>query len=210
MSHFFWCLALCLGFSSFLQAQNEPTKLLRPGEYYGTTKVNGQIIKILVIDGDTLPVIDLDQVQISNKREFKNRDERRRYNQWRRYAAKVYPYAAEAIKLYREIERDTKGMTKKQRKRYTKAKQKELSPKYEEELKKLTKTQGYILIKMVERELQQPFYEVIGELRGGWEAIKWQGMGSMYGYDLRAGYNPKDDELLEMILEDLNISYELP
>jgi hypothetical protein len=60
----------------------------------------------------------------------------------------------------------------------------------------------------VERELGEPFYGVISELRGGWEAMKWQGMGTWYGYDLRRGYRPQDDPLLEAILQDMQIKYD--
>lgn len=197
---------LCsLAFSSLLAQEAE---LLRPGEYYGTTNRNGQVIKILIIDGDTLPVIDLDMVLYTNQRDFSDRKDRRRYHKWRRHAAKVYPLAAEAIKIYREIEKETVGMSSRKRKKYIKSKEKELSPEYEEQLKRLTKTQGYILMKMVERELEQPFYDVISDLRGGWQAIKWQGMGRLYGYNLRSGYDAEKDPILEYILQDLNISYE--
>lgn len=180
---------------------------IREGEYYGTTTIAGQVVKIMIIDGDTIPVADFETVQVSQKRSFKDADERKRYNQWRKYALKVYPYAAEAIKLYRQIEKETAEMKKGKRKKYSKNIEKELKPKYEEELKSLTKTQGFILIKMVERELKCPFYDVIVKLRGGWEAFKWQSTGVWYGYNLKQGYDPKKDPILESILSDLNISY---
>lgn len=188
---------------------NAQTKTeVRQGEFYGTTTINGTIVKVLIIDGDTLPVIDLDDVQVSSKRNFKDRNERKRYHQWRKYAAKVYPYAAEAIKLFRKMEKETAEMKKGKRKKYSKELEKELKPKYEEQLKNLTKTQGYILIKMVERELDKRFFDVLVQLEGKWAAFKWQSLGKWYGYNLKNGYRAKDDPLLEMILEDLNISYE--
>jgi hypothetical protein len=60
---------------------------------------------------------------------------------------------------------------------------------------------------MVERELNKPFYDVISNLRGGWEAFKWQSFGVFYGYNLKQGYSPERDPILESILKDLNISY---
>jgi hypothetical protein len=119
----------------------------------------------------------------------------------------VYPYAAEAIRLYRQVEEDTKGMKKRKKRKYSRKMEKELKPQYMDELKKLTKSQGYILIKMIERELDRPFYDVVVQLEGGWKAMQWQTLGRWYGYNLKDGYNPKDDELLESILQDLNISY---
>ena len=195
------------------QAPNDQPKYLEeavvvgPGEVYGTTTIDGNIVRILVIDGDTIPVADLGSIQITQQRNFATREERRRYKQWRRYAAKVYPYAAEAIRLYRQIEEDTKDMKKKKKKKYSRDMEKELKPQYTEELKKLTKSQGYILIKMIERELDKPFYDVVVQLEGRWKAMQWQTLGKWYGYNLKDGYNANDDQLLESILEDLNISY---
>lgn len=181
--------------------------VIAPGEVYSTTTIDGNIVRILIIDGDTIPVADLGSIQITQQRNFATRGERRRYKQWRRYAAKVYPYAAEAIRLYRQVEEDTKGMKKGKKRKYSRQMERELKPQYIAELKKLTKSQGYILIKMIERELDRPFYDVVVQLEGGWKAMQWQTLGRWYGYNLKNGYNPKDDELLESILQDLNISY---
>ncbi len=188
-------------------AQEPNNTQLRDNETYGTATINGTVVRILVIDGDTLPVVDFEPIEVSQKRTFKSPDERRRYHQWRKHAAKVYPYAAEAVRIYRQIERETAEMKRGQRKKYSKSLEKDLKPRYEEELKRLTKSQGFILIKMVERELNKPFYDVIAQLRGDWEALKWQSMGVWYGYNLQQGYNAKKDPILESILQDLNISY---
>ncbi len=201
---FFSLLSLAI----FAQTEDSTKTKIREGEYYGTTVIDGTVIPILIIDGDTLPTINAPDVTISRIQNFKSREERRRYYQWRRYAAKVYPYALEAIRLYRQVEAETSDMKKRKRKKYTKKIEKNLKPKYEDELKSLTKSQGYILIKMVERELEKPFYNVISTIRGGWEAIKWNSMASFYGYNLKKGYNIKDDEILEFILNELNISYD--
>ena len=199
-------LCCCLN-SKISSAQDSSLTRINDGEYFGTTTINGYVVKILVINGDTLPVVDLDFIQVSQVRNFKNRNERKLYNQWRAYAAKVYPYAAEAVYLYREHEAETKDMGKRKRRKSARKKEKSYRPKYEKELKNLTKTQGYILIKMIERELDAPFYQVIRELEGRWAAFKWQAMGRWYGFNLKAGYDPKDNPMLEVILDDLNISY---
>lgn len=191
------------------KVETEPElKKIRDGEYHGTTEINGNIIPILIIDGDTLPTISAPNVDVSRKRNFTSRDERRRYHKWRRYAAKVYPLALEAVRLYRQVEAETKDMKRRKKKKYAKNMEKNLTPQYEEQIRSLTKSQGYILIKMVERELDQPFYKVIRTLRGGWQAYKWQSMGRMYGYNLKTGYDPNEDEILEMILSDLDLSYD--
>jgi hypothetical protein len=201
-------LFLCLAILVQAQVQDSSKNKIRDGEYYSTTVIDGKVIPIIIIDGDTLPTIEAPDVTILRKKDFESREERKRYYQWRRYAAKVYPYALEAVRLYRQVEQETAEMKKGKRKKFTKKMEKNLKPRYEEELKALTKTQGYILIKMVERELDKPFYQVISTIRGGWEALKWNGMASLYGYDLKKGYNMTDDEILEMILADLALTYE--
>jgi hypothetical protein len=200
----FLCFALCLQ----AQIQDSSKSKLRDGEYFSTTVIDGKVVPIIIIDGDTLPTIEAPDVTVMRKKDFESREERKRYYQWRRYAAKVYPYALEAVRLYRQVEQETADMKKGKRKKYTKKMEKDLKPQYEKELKALTKSQGYILIKMVERELNKPFYQVITTIRGGWEAVKWNGMASLYGYDLKKGYNASDDEILEMILADLALTYQ--
>jgi hypothetical protein len=201
---------LFLYFALSLQAQIQDSSKskLRDGEYFSTTVIDGKVVPIIIIDGDTLPTIEAPDVTVMRKKDFESREERKRYYQWRRYAAKVYPYALEAVRLYRQVEQETADMKKGKRKKYTKKMEKDLKPQYEKELKALTKSQGYILIKMVERELNKPFYQVITTIRGGWEAVKWNGMASLYGYDLKKGYNASDDEILEMILADLALTYQ--
>lgn len=205
-------ILILIGFPLFsLQAQFEvakDTNKIREGEYYSTTIIDGKVIPVIIIDGDTLPTISAPDVTVKRKRDFESREERKRYYQWRKYAAKVYPYALEAVRLYRQYEKETEGMKKNKKNKYTKSLEKGLKPKYEEELKALSKSQGFILIKMVERELNKPFFRVILTIRGGWEAFKWQTMASMYGYNLRKGYDPNDDEILELILGDLDLTYE--
>jgi hypothetical protein len=201
-------LFLCFALSSQAQIQDSSKSKLRDGEYFSTTVIDGKVVPIIIIDGDTLPTIEAPDVTVMRKKDFESREERKRYYQWRRYAAKVYPYALEAVRLYRQVEQETADMKKGKRKKYTKKMEKDLKPQYEKELKALTKSQGYILIKMVERELNKPFYQVITTIRGGWEAVKWNGMASLYGYDLKKGYNASDDEILEMILADLALTYQ--
>ena len=84
---------------------------------------------------------------------------------------------------------NTSDLKKRKSRKLARKMEKELVPKYEDQLKKLTKSQGFILIKMVERELGTSFYNVIAELEGGWKAFTWQSLGVWYGYNLKKGYD---------------------
>jgi len=172
-------------------------------------ELDGQIVTALITDTDTIIIADLEDVSISSFRKFDNRDDYRKYLRYRRYAAVVYPYANDAIKIFREVEYTTQNMKKRKRKKHIKRLNKQLKKEFKDPLRKLTKTQGYILIKMIEKELDTPFYTLIKGLRGGVSARFWQGLGKINGYNLKRGYHVGDDPLLDAVLKDFNISHEV-
>ena len=172
-------------------------------------RIDGEIVTALITDTDTILIAELDDISISSPRSFKDRAEYRRYLKYRRYAAIVYPYATKAIRIFKETEYVTQNMKKGKRKRHIKRLQKELKREFKEPLKKLTKTQGKILVKMIEKELNRPFYGLVKNLRGGMTAAYWQQLGKFYGYNLKEGYIPGKDPILDAVLQDMDISYNL-
>lgn len=176
----------------------------------GHLLINGQLHPYTVDEcGDTLILAQLDDVSVSSPRKFETRDDYRRYLKYKRYAVKVYPYAVEAIKIFREVEYATENMKKAKRKKYIKKLQKDLKTEFEDPLKKLTKTQGKILFKMIERELDTPLYFLIKDLRGGVTASYWSTIGRLYGHRLKDGYIEGEDPIMDAVLNDLNISYDI-
>ena len=177
----------------------------------GKTTLNGQLVTLMLDDnGDTLLVADdLMTVSLTSPRTFKSREEYLRYRKYLRYAAIVYPYAKEAIIVFRELEAQTQEMKKGKRKRYAKKLQKDLDDKFEEPLKNLTKTQGMILVKMIERELDDDLHNLIKTYRGGMTAGYWNTLSKFWGYDLKEGYKEGTDPILDAVLQDFNISYRM-
>ncbi|MBL7826523.1 MAG: DUF4294 domain-containing protein [Saprospiraceae bacterium] len=162
----------------------------------------GAWARLEVENGDSTFVMSLRPVKISARRTFKDQDEQRMYWRYTRAARKVYPYAIQAVGLYDQIQDETQGMNKRQRKRHIKHEHKELKEDMTATLKNLTKTEGFVLIKMIERELQKPFYDVIRETRGSSTAVYWNTFGKIYGYDLKSGYVVGTDALLDEVLYD--------
>ncbi len=171
--------------------------------------INGVIVTALITETDTFIIADLETVSVSSPRTFKNDEEYRRYLLYRRYANIVYPYAKEAIRIFRETEYVTQNMSKHKRKKHIKRLQKELKEEFKDPMKNLTRTQGKILVKMIERELNTPFYTLLKELRGGITATYYNEFGKFYGYQLKDGYIPGEDPILDAVLQDFNISYRL-
>ncbi len=169
--------------------------------------INGHVFTALITGTDTIIMADLDDISVSSPKSFKNRADYRRYRKYRFHGAKVYPYAQKAIKIFQEVEESTLTMRKRKRKRYIKKKYKQLKKEFKTPLKNLTKTQGKILIKMIEKELDKPFYELMKGMRGGFTASYWNQLGKLYDYNLKEGYTEGDDPILDSVLYDFDISY---
>lgn len=192
-------LFLSLAFCGFLASQD------------GYTKVNGKYYPYMVDDcGDTLIVAQLSDISVSSPEAFESDEDYKLYRRYRLYAQSVYPYAVDAIRIFRETEYMTQSMGNKDRKKYVRKLQNELKEKFEKPLKKMSKTQGKVLYRMIERELDKPIYFLIKDLRGGFTARYWATLGGLYGHKLKEGYNEGDDKILDMVLDDFDVSYELP
>jgi hypothetical protein len=76
-----------------------------------------------------------------------------------------------------------------------------LRAEFEDNLKKLTVSQGRILIKLVYRETGNTTYEVVQDVKGNFSAGFWQAVARVFGSNLKTPYNPETDE------EDKNIEY---
>ncbi len=172
------------------------------------TTINGQVFDATITEsGDTLIIAELDDVSVTSMKKFKSSKERRHYLRMRYHANQVYPYAVEAIRVFRELEATTTDMKKHNRKKHIKQLQKELEETFKEPLKGLTRTQGRILIKMIERELNVPMYDLVKDLRGSFTASYWNAFGKMYDIDIKEGYHAEDDPILEAILSGMDVSH---
>jgi len=173
-----------------------------------SVRVNGRVYPAMVMGGDTLILAELDDVQMTSLRSFSSREEYRKYLKYRKYAAAVYPYAKDAVNILKTVEERTAEMPKSRRKKYIKQTYKQLENNFKKQLMGLYKTQGLILIKMIEKEMDQSFYDIIRDKRNFFTAFYWQNFGKLYGYDLKRGYVKGDDPILDAVLRDFDVSYD--
>ena len=111
-----------------------------------------QYVQYYIIEGDTIPhdAIDLDEVIILGKLKFKDNLEKRKYLILRRKTRKVYPYAKLAADRLGVLhDRLAEITTRKKKKKYVKMLQKYMEEEFTAELKKLTRTEGQILVKLI-------------------------------------------------------------
>ena len=130
--------------------------------------------------------------------------------EWRRYYrlvhnfSKAYPYALVARKLV--IEADStiaadklKGV---RRDRYVSSVQKELFDAFEGQMRKMTVSQGALLMKLIDREVGKSSYSIIKDYKNRIAAGFWQGIARMFGTDLKKPYDPEgEDKLTEELVE---------
>lgn len=160
-----------------------------------------------IIEGDTIPreYIDLDEVVLLNKLQFNSKEDRRRYLILRRKTRKVYPYAKLASeRLTTMAERLQEIENKRDRKKYTKRVQKYIEEEFSEKLKKLTHTEGQILVKLIHRQTGRTAFELVKELRTGWRAFWYNTTANLFDISIKEEYKPfedKEDYLIEDILE---------
>ncbi|PKA84327.1 uncharacterized protein DUF4294 [Ulvibacter sp. MAR_2010_11] len=160
-----------------------------------------------IIDGDTIPreYIDLDEVILLNKLEFTSKEDRHRYLVLRRKTRKVYPYAKLASERLTTMTERLKTIEKKRdRKKYTKRVQKYVEEEFSEKLKKLTRTEGQILVKLIHRQTGRTAFELVKELRTGWRAFWYNTTANVFDISIKDEYRPfsvKEDYLIEDILE---------
>jgi Domain of unknown function (DUF4294) len=172
-----------------------------------TNPMAGQILMQIEINGkDTMIVAELREIVVSAPRTFMDAEQYRQYLYYRKCAGIVYPYAIEAVGLYRQLQDETQGMKNGDRKDKIKDLQKDLKGKFEDKLKNLTRIQGKILIKMIEKDLGISFYDLLKDLRGGFTAFYWNEFSKIYGYHLKDGYVEGEDAMLDLILKDFDLS----
>jgi hypothetical protein len=161
----------------------------------------------LIIEGDSVPrtTIDLDEVMLLNKLKFDSRAQRIRYLILRRKTIKVYPYAKLAAERLDSMNQRMATLKRaRDKKRYTKRVQKYIEGEFSDELKKLTRTEGQILVKLIHRQTGKTAFDLIKELRSGWRAFWYNTTASMFDISLKREFDPlneKEDYLIEDILQ---------
>jgi hypothetical protein len=150
-----------------------------------------------VENGDSIAVIHITPV-----RKYARKPDMRRYARLVRAVKRVYPIAEEAKVLMATMESELLALpNKKQQKLYIKGIEKRLIREYTPVLKKMTIYDGRVLLKLIDRQVDDTAYEIIKEFRGGFEAGLWQALAKMFGNNLKTDYDPdKDDILLEQIV----------
>lgn len=162
-----------------------------------TQVFGGYKVPVCVYQGDTIPSITLKNIYIYPKLRFKNKRQERYYNKLVRDVKKTLPLAKEiknaVLETYEYME--TLPNTK-AREKHMKMVEKGLKQQYTARMKKLTFSQGKLLIKLVNRECNQSSYELVRAFMGPLKAGFYQAFAALFGASLKKEYHPEDDDKL--------------
>lgn len=163
--------------------------------------------KMIIMAGDSLlkSSIALEEAYVFGKLKFSSYDEKLRYYILRRKTHKVYPYAKLAAERLVELNDSLASIkNKRKRKRYTRKIQKYIEEEFSEELKKLTRTEGQILVKLIYRQTGTTAFDLVKELRNGWRAFWYNTTAKFFKISIKEEFHPdqiEEDYLIEDILQ---------
>ena len=155
-----------------------------------------------VMDGDTMYFDTIDPVWIFSRKQQKD---------WKKYYklvynfARVYPYAQASGRLQEIVDStitaNNYGRMKKDR--YMNEVQSMLFKDFEGALRKMTISQGAVLLKLIDRETGQSSYSIIHDYKNGIAAGFWQGVAKLFDNDLKSEYDPEgaDRETMRRAVE---------
>lgn len=155
--------------------------------------------------GDTIFIGQLPMVFVFAKsRQYQNNKQWRQYRRLVYNFNKVYPYAMQARRIIYEADSvlAVSNFTDKEREAYIESYQKRLFAQFEKPIRKLTISQGTLLLKLIDRELGRTSFYIIREYRGRLSAGFWQTVARIFGHNLKKPYDKfgEDRQVEDLVL----------
>jgi hypothetical protein len=156
-----------------------------------------------ILDRDTIPVMDLGAVDVYGSPVFSSQKHAEQWTRLKFNVKKVYPYAILASAKLKEYDKVLDGIQDNNlRKAFIKQCERDLRSQFEGELKALTITQGKLLMKLIDREAGKTTYEIVKQMRGGFQATMWQALARVFGQNMKVEYgSDPDDRMVEMAIK---------
>ncbi|MDR0790700.1 MAG: DUF4294 domain-containing protein [Bacteroidales bacterium] len=163
-----------------------------------------QIVMGTILDGDTIPLTYLPTIVVNGYACPLSDSEVKAYKKLIANVKKTYPYAKDAGKLLQSYSAKlATAQNESQRKKYMSQAEDDIKNRFGSSLEKLNKTQGKILLKLIDRETGSDSYNLLKDLRGSFRASFYQTIGKVFGYDLKVKFDPQnsvEDRVIERIV----------
>lgn len=155
-----------------------------------------------LVDGDSIQYLEMSPIYVYPEPTFKNKRQQEAYARLVKNVKRVLPIAKEARTMLIETAEYIETLpTKKKRDEHLKRVEAAIVKEYKPKMKKLTFSQGKLLIKLIDRECKSTAYESIQAFIGPFRAGVWQAFAWMFGASLKKGYDPDGvDRLTERVV----------
>ena len=201
MKRFVSYICLCVAGVFMMSAQTldhspeqlSPLRKVYEGKYHFVEELTGDTVCMLVLR----PII------VYPAEKFKNKKEEEFYWRTVRDVKRTLPYAklicSTLLETYEYLETFP---TKKEKEDYLKEFEKEIFIQYKPVMKTMTRSQGKMMLKLINRETNQSSYNIVRAFLGSFRAGFWHTFGKFFGVNMKSGYEPeknKEDALIERI-----------
>lgn len=157
----------------------------------------------MFMDGDTFYVYSFDEFIL---KEFDNEADKKEYLKLVRNVKKVMPYAKLAAFRLQMMDDNLNQLTsKKAKKKYIKATEEAIKEEFISQLKKLTVSQGKLLIKLIHRETGNTTYDILKKYRGSASTMFYGMWAKMYNADIDTKFDPIEDYQIEFIIKNAKL-----
>ncbi|MDB9724099.1 DUF4294 domain-containing protein [Polaribacter sp.] len=158
---------------------------------------------VFVKPGDSI-VIHLNEIALLPKPKFSSKEDIRYYLWFRKKVYKAYPFAKLAAERLDSLNARIDRIDSKLKKRkYTKLVQNYIEGEFTDQIKKMTTTEGRVLIKLIHRQTGKTAFDNIRGLRSGWKAFWYNTTANVFKLSLKTEYQPaiiNEDFLIEDVL----------
>ncbi|MCL2412788.1 MAG: DUF4294 domain-containing protein [Bacteroidales bacterium] len=154
-------------------------------------KQGGIVVPAVIREGDTILTMSLPELEVTGRHIFRNRREEQRHHRLVHNVRRVYPFAKLAGEIYQDLMTVLANEPCERRQnQLMRQAERDIRRQFERDLRNLTVSQGQILVLLLDRETSHSAFNLIRDLRNAFLANVFQGVGRIFGYNLRTRYDP--------------------
>jgi len=164
-------------------------------------------VRTVYYNNEWIPYGEMSMVYVTNGSYDKMAKLLDEYNRLRNAVYVTYPYARTAGYVINDVNSHMQGMSRGDRKKYIKSREKDLKKQFSDPLSNLSVYQGKVLMKLINRETNNNCYDIIKDYRGGFNARMYQTVAFFFGSSLKQDYDiahDKTDRQIESIVNEIN------
>lgn len=155
-----------------------------------------------LVDGDSIQYMEMSNIYVYPEPTFKSKRQQQSYMRLVKNVKRVLPIAKEARQMLIETAEYLETLpNQKARDEHLRKVEAAIVREYKPKMKKLTFSQGKLLIKLVDRECHSTAYEAMQAFIGPFRSGLWQAFAWTFGASLKKGYDPEGvDRLTERVV----------